>query len=152
MGKRSALSVIAATIFGLSLGLGAPSAVASGAEGKLAATGLECWGGVGTTGAYEVNCAYNDKRRGYATFEPDYYVPGSAEALGSRDQRADGRYVKAYVSWYDNGSRRASVTDKRVADGYSTWNKPLWIPERRRVHVWVCIEGLGCSAKYRTYA
>lgn len=75
----------------------------------------------------------------------------STESIYVQDQRADDRAMSMYVQWTQNGSvRRARVTDSMTDRGGDS--RGVQVPDGRRVYVYMCLEGIGCSNKYGSYA
>lgn len=78
---------------------------------------------------------------------------GGKEWLSVFDLRVDHRTVSAHVVWWQNGRQHhQQVTDTTTNGPNDGAEMPLGIPDDTPVHVYLCVEGIGCGEWYRSHA
>lgn len=142
--RRTVLSLAAIAVASAGLAITIPAASADQTGDASAAATLSCdpkWND--EKEVLYVHCDYAGKYRGTGAFFQNH------EYLWAGDAAKDHRAIIAHLSWYQNGSRHTTVRDAGAPNGTI---KSLSIPEGTKVHLWVCLEGIGCGAKYASYA
>lgn len=73
------------------------------------------------------------------------------EEIYINDKRSDGRYVSINVAWWQNGRMYYKKKTDPSENNYG-WYYRFKVPEGAKVRVFMCMEDVGCSYKYRSFA
>lgn len=137
--KRAAVGIAAAAVIG-----GGSLLTPSASAAPTTSAALACDGQIDkdSTWIYCESDEYDLQASGsYDDFD-------GRERIEACDHRTDGRYVATNIEWSQNGELHHSWVIAMRNHPHECSDRLLGIPTGTKVHIWICVQQIGCSPKY----